>query len=965
MDLAPGTRVGRFTIKAKLGQGGMGAVYEAHDPGVGRSFALKLTLDAEGAAAKRFEREARASAAVRDPNVAATYGTFVDGGRLVLVVELIPGGTLKQLVKKRGPLPWAEVATLGAGIARGLAAIHAAGLVHRDLKPENVLLGADDEPKISDFGLVRLEAGHAVSQALTKTGELLGTLAFMAPEQTDGSKVDARADLYSLGATLYYLLTGQPPFEGEGYVVVKRLLVETPKPPREVRPEIAPALDQLVVRLLAKKPEDRYESALEVAELLEEIAGGDGRAAGSSRARYAIVGVGGAVLASVLLVALVLRSRAQPPPRSPATPPPPATPIVPPKQPEPKPEKLGGRYTALVGKEGRIRLVAAYGHEEPTHAGRVRAVAFCKLGGSTRIISGGDDGLVKLWDPSTGREVDRLPREGRWGSIRSIAVSADGRRVAVGTRGEELIAWDLETGALPLAQGQLGGEIVAGITPDGRTVLSVGNRQTLRRWNVDTGKEILSATPIRADPGDGPWFVHTSPVEARAAVGFSHGTLGWVDLATGKLLEVQSTTSAMMHPMSEGAFTEDGRLVTVGRDGHLTVRASNLVPIHDWVVQGGASNVFGLAVLPGGKEAVTGASDGNCEVVDLDSGNRVVRFRAHRGSIESVAASPDGKLMATCGVDGSVHVFDREGNEPRAASPATTHRGPIHGIAASRDGKLVVTGGEDGAVKLMDATSGVVLPSFEGHDASVRDVGFVPNPSGDQVLSVDERGGLKLWRVSDRRIVSQGSTEHKDATLAISPDGTRAVVTDYQHAATLLDLRDAVDPLAGRTVGNDPTNWRGAFSPDSRLLALSGAFKSDNFLSVVDLETGKVAPTWRADRSWIPGVAFLDAHSVVSAGDKQVIQRWTVGGAKPEWTWPGNKGGSPTALVASTNARLVVGTFGDGLLVVLDATDGRELDRLDLLAADDVPDCCAFDPTSDETLWVGTGRGAVLKLRLR
>src|SRR5207302_1090635 len=156
----------------------------------------------------------------------------------------VPGGSLRDLLKKRDRLDWRETASLGAGIARGLAAIHAAGLVHRDLKPENVLLDANGTPKITDLGLVGAHAAAlAVSHALTKTGEVLGTLAYMAPEQADGQRqVTPGADLYALGAVLYEALTGGPVFRGTGYGLMKKHLVETPRSPSEAAPGIPEAL---------------------------------------------------------------------------------------------------------------------------------------------------------------------------------------------------------------------------------------------------------------------------------------------------------------------------------------------------------------------------------------------------------------------------------------------------------------------------------------------------------------------------------------------------------------------------------------------------------------------------------------------------------------------------------------------------------------------------------------------------
>ncbi|HZU99911.1 MAG TPA: serine/threonine-protein kinase, partial [Planctomycetota bacterium] len=206
-DLGPGRRIGRFVVERKLGQGGMGAVFLVADER-GARLALKLIAGEDEDWTRRFEREARAALAIHHEHVARVLPLERHEGLLMLPMELLEGGTLKDVVKARGPLPWREAATLGAAIARGLAAIHAGGFVHRDLKPANVLLDGAGRPKITDFGLVKRASGVSVAPGvLTRTGEILGTFEYLAPELAEGSKVDARADLYSLGATLYELLS--------------------------------------------------------------------------------------------------------------------------------------------------------------------------------------------------------------------------------------------------------------------------------------------------------------------------------------------------------------------------------------------------------------------------------------------------------------------------------------------------------------------------------------------------------------------------------------------------------------------------------------------------------------------------------------------------------------------------------------------------------------------------------------
>jgi serine/threonine protein kinase len=303
------TLAGKYRVVELLGRGGMGAVYRGEDA-AGHSVAIKQLLagypDDEGSV-ERFRREARLAASVRHENVVAVIETGQHDGSPFIVFELVTGGTLKDRIRASGALPWREAASLGAGIARGLAAIHGAGLVHRDVKPENVLLDGAGRPLISDLGLAR-QAGLATGGSLTRTGELLGTLEYVAPEQVESARrVDSRADLYSFGATLHALLTGRPPFEGQGLALVKKHLADAPHRSSEVVSGIPRALDDLVLELLAKSPDDRPGSAIEVARRLDEIARGS---AGSGRGKLAALAVAAVIAAAV--IAWIAR-RAEPP----------------------------------------------------------------------------------------------------------------------------------------------------------------------------------------------------------------------------------------------------------------------------------------------------------------------------------------------------------------------------------------------------------------------------------------------------------------------------------------------------------------------------------------------------------------------------------------------------------------------------------------------------------------------------
>jgi serine/threonine protein kinase/WD40 repeat protein len=261
--------LGHYEVVGVVGKGGMGVVLKAFDPRLHRPVAVKLMaphLAAHAAARRRFDREARAVAAVRDEHVVAIYQVEPDGPTPYLVMEFVGGISLQDRLERSGPLGVKEVLRIGMQAARGLAAAHAQGLVHRDVKPANILLeNGVERVKITDFGLARA----ADEASLTQSGAITGTPNYMSPEQAAGATVDARSDLFSLGSVLYALCAGHPPFRAETpLAVLRRVCDDRPRPLREVNPDVPDWLDAIVRKLLAKDPADRFQTAAEVADLL-------------------------------------------------------------------------------------------------------------------------------------------------------------------------------------------------------------------------------------------------------------------------------------------------------------------------------------------------------------------------------------------------------------------------------------------------------------------------------------------------------------------------------------------------------------------------------------------------------------------------------------------------------------------------------------------------------------------------
>jgi serine/threonine protein kinase len=263
-------RVGHYEVLEVLGRGGFGVVYRAFDDMLQRVVAVKVlapSLAATSPARKRFLREARSAAPIRHENVVRVFETGEEP-LPYLVMEFVPGETLQDRLDRTGPLEAPEALALARQAAAGLAAAHEQGLIHRDIKPSNILIDSGSrQVKITDFGLARA----ADDASLTRSGTVAGTPMYMAPEQAKGEALDHRADLFGLGSVLYTMLTGRPPFRAETTLaVLKRVAEDTPRPMREVIPEVPEWLCRIVERLHAKKPDERFRTAREVADVLAD-----------------------------------------------------------------------------------------------------------------------------------------------------------------------------------------------------------------------------------------------------------------------------------------------------------------------------------------------------------------------------------------------------------------------------------------------------------------------------------------------------------------------------------------------------------------------------------------------------------------------------------------------------------------------------------------------------------------------
>jgi eukaryotic-like serine/threonine-protein kinase len=271
---------GRYRILRKLGSGGMANVYLAEDEDLGRRVAIKILNDRyanDESFIERFRREAKSAAGLSHPNIVSIYDRGEAEGTYYIAMEVIEGRSLKELILTRGALPVHQAVAYARQLLEALRFAHRHGIIHRDIKPHNVLVSADERGKsqdsrlkVTDFGIAR----HGASQ-MTEAGSIMGTAQYLSPEQARGAPVTAASDLYSAGIVLYEMLTGKVPFGGDSAIeIAMKHVNELPRPPSHLRSEIPPELDQIVLRALAKEPEDRYQTADDFIEDLERVEAG-------------------------------------------------------------------------------------------------------------------------------------------------------------------------------------------------------------------------------------------------------------------------------------------------------------------------------------------------------------------------------------------------------------------------------------------------------------------------------------------------------------------------------------------------------------------------------------------------------------------------------------------------------------------------------------------------------------------
>ena len=852
-----GQRLGPYEVLARVGEGGMGEVYRARDPRLGRDVAIKVlpaAFAADPDRRTRFEREAQTVASLSHPNVISVFDTGVEQGRLFVVMELLAGETLRDVLKQ-GAVPPRRAIEIGVQVARGLAAAHDKGLVHRDLKPENVFILPDGHVKILDFGLARGftpdPSGATQTAGITDPGLVMGTVGYMAPEQVRGQLVDARSDLFALGAVLYEMLAGHRAFQRDTAAeTMTAILKEDPPDFASSRADISPALDRIVRHALEKNPVERFQSARDIAFALGALSG-SGTAAqvtlpSTSRHGMKIAGAfaAGLVLASVAAWVMGGFAKGAPP----------------------------VSFTAR------------------TFDGRMIATArFMPDGATIMYDARGSDGAMHLFELRENSEAPKMigPPDSLLQSISRTGEFALLTQVLMfnSTRGTGVLS-RMKLGEDP--RPVLNGVVEADWSPDGESFAIVRRVDGLDRLEYPVGT-ILYTTPGSVSD------IRISP-DGRRVLFIDHESFnddrGWVRIADGTTI----TTVAGEFPTTGGtAWAPDGRRVMFSGGEQDQV---NKVWIADAPAPGGTASEKRLALSVPGAMLVFDVNANGTLLTAADTRRYLVGAKLASSTSEQDMSWLDMSWSPSLSADGSLLLFsDGHGGAGYSAVVRRISEGTVSSISRLGPGATLSLSPNGRYALVVDVRSVpqklIAYPTGPGDPIALpsgpvtkyqldEPTPWFPDGQSFLVLGSEPNKRARVYR----QFVTGGPPtpflgENVQVVL-VAPDGESVIgLEDGQRWRRYHVSGNAAADLRGIAPGEQPVGW----SSDERALIVA-AGPVPRRLDRVDLATGhrtlirEVRPPGLETRRVTIRSATADGQQFAYSGVRREQTLYVVKGAR-------------------------------------------------------------------------------------
>ena len=911
----------RYIVDEEYARGGLGRVLAARDLRLGRQVAIKELLSPTGALLDRFRREVAVTARLQHPAIVPVYdsGTWSNGGPF-FVMKLVSGGrTLKTIVQEARTLN-ERIALLPnvIAVADAIAYAHHEQIIHRDLKPSNVLVGPFGETVVIDWGLAKdcaavsppEETGpyRAASTAeLTSIGSIFGTPQYMPPEQARGETVDKRADVYSLGALLYFSLTGVPPFEGDGAASVVRAVVSGPPVPLAVRqPGIPEDLTTIVEKAMARDPERRYLSAQELADDLKRFQTGQlvrahQYSTGALVKRWLTRHRATVLTATALLLALavtsvvgvirITRESARAERRANAL-------ILTQAR-----SALGSDPTASLSwlkrypadaegwKQGRAIAVEAMSlgvarHVFPRDSATIAVGAFSADGRS--YVSAGANATIRLRDVASGQTLATLAHQesvamialaadghtvvfvdddsaalhiwrsgdrdvrtlrGHSDVIADLVLSPDGRSAATASADRTVGLWNLESGAMRTFQGHQAKVHTVRFSSDGASIISASNDGSVRVWPLAGGaaRVLMHAKEPIVDAA-----ISANDVVVAA----THGVVRWWDLRHG--------SSGTFPPIDGGviriAVSVGGDMAAAGcedKSVRLMSRADNRSrPLHGHIMR-----VQGVAFSPRGDLLASAAQDGEI-ILWQPRTDEMKALRGHAPSVIGLLFSPDGGTLASVSEDRTARLWPIE---PDPVKVLAGHSDQINAVAFAPDGSSLVTAARDNTVRLWSDGGSVELGAHG--DLALR---AIYSPDGKQIASASFDGTIKLFDLLSRSTKTLTAGKKIIWSIAFSPSGTKLVSGAAGGDVRLWDLATATSTLIARHALDVRSV---AFSHDGRWIASAA---NDETVRLTDASTGE-SRMLRGHTGPVMMVAFSpDDRLLASVSSDRTLGIWNV-----------------------------------------------------------------------------------------